>query len=42
MVEIYFKMPRDVKGFLSRKKLEAADGEVSHQWAEIEDLYTKR
>ena len=35
-------MPRDVKGFLSRKKLESTDVDVSQQWAEIEDLYTKR
>lgn len=35
-------MPKDVKGFLSRKKAEASDADVAEVWSELEELYSNR
>ena len=35
-------MARDVRAFLSRKKIHTSDVEAAQQWAEIEDMYSKR
>ena len=35
-------MPRDVKAYLASKKSETSDLELAQEWAEIEELYSKR
>jgi len=35
-------MPRDVKAYIASKTSEASDVELAQQWAEIEDLYSRR
>lgn len=35
-------MPRDVKAFLSKKKVDARNDDIAHEWAEIDKLYSKR
>ena len=40
--EVGTEMPRDVKAFLLSKKSEAKDEEISRQWQEMEELYSRR
>ena len=35
-------MPRDVKAYLSKKKVDATDEDIAHEWAEIDEFYSKR
>ena len=40
--QLKFNMPRDVKGYLLKKKSQATEENVAHQWSEVDDLYSKR
>lgn len=35
-------MPRDAKAYVASKKSETSDLELAQEWAEIEELYSKR
>ena len=35
-------MPRDAKAYVAGKKSETSDLELAQEWAEIEELYSKR